>query len=131
VVRFKNGIVYKGVTHDFVPEKPMFHLKHIDGKVEEIDVESLKAIFFVKTFEGNKTRQDRKGFSGLDQHSIRGLKVKVTFVDNETIYGSTLGYNKQRKGFFVMPTDPNSNNARIYVIASSVKDVKLGSQAET
>jgi len=130
VVHFKNGAVCKGITHDFIPEKPKFHLNHLDGRIEEVDTELLKAIFFVKNYEGNKSHQDKKGFAGIDTKDTRGLKIKVTFADNEIIYGSTLGYNKQRKGFFVLPIDPESNNIRIYVVASSVKDVKLGSQAE-
>jgi hypothetical protein len=52
-------------------------------------------------------------------------------MDNEVIYGSTMGYNKQRKGFFVLPADPASNNVRIYVVASAIKEIKLGSLAET
>ncbi len=130
VVHLKNGVIYKGVTHDFIPEKPKFHLVHQDCKIEEIDTESLKAIFFVKTYEGDKSHQDKKGFAGVDPKNIRGLKIKITFHDNEMVYGSTMGYSKQRKGFFVLPVDPESNNIRIYVVASAIKDVKLGSLAE-
>ncbi len=131
VVHFKNGVILKGLTHDFIPEKPKFHLTHQDGKIEEIDTESLKAIFFVKSYEGDKSYMDKKGFAGVDPKNIRGLKIKITFFDNEVIYGSTMGYSKQRKGFFVLPVDPASNNIRIYVVASSIKDVKLGSLAES
>lgn len=131
VVRYKGGTVVKGVTHDFIPEKPKFHLVHQDGRIEEIDAELLKAIFFVKTYEGDKTYQEKRGFTGVDPKNIRGIKVKITFLDNEVIYGSTMGYNKQRKGFFVLPADPASNNFRIYVVASAIKEIKLGSLAET
>ena len=128
VVHYKNGSVIKGTTHDFVPEKPKFHFTHQDNRIEEIDTETAKAIFFVKNFEGNKDRQEKKDFSGINPSSIRGLKIKVTFMDNETIIGSTMGYNKQRKGFFILPIDPECNNIRVYVVASALKDVKLGSQ---
>ncbi len=131
VLHYKTGNVVKGMTHDFVAEKPKFHLIHQDGHIEEIETEKLKAVFFVKSYEGNKDYQDVKGFSKIDPVTFRGMKIKVTFQDNEVIYGATLGYNKTRKGFFVLPADPESNNIRIYVVASAVKDVKLGSQAET
>ncbi|MEO0190109.1 MAG: hypothetical protein ABIL70_09825 [candidate division WOR-3 bacterium] len=130
VLHYKNGNVVKGMTHDFVPEKPKFHLVHQDGNIEEIQTELLKAVFFVKTYEGNKDYQEVKGFSKIDPVTFRGMKIKVTFTDNEVIYGATLGYNKTRKGFFIFPADPDSNNLRIYVVASAVKEVKLGSQAE-
>lgn len=130
VLHYKNGNVVKGITHDFVPEKPQFHLIHQDGKIEEIGTELLKAIFFVKSYEGKKDYTESKGFTKVNPVTFRGMKIKVTFLDNEVVYGATMGYNKTRKGFFITPADPDSNNIRIYVVASAVKDVKLGSQAE-
>jgi hypothetical protein len=130
VVHYKNGAVIKGTTLDFVAEKPKFHLTHPDQRIEEIDLETTKAVFFVKTFEGNKDYREPKDFSGVKPADLRGLKVKVAFQDGETVLGSTMGYNKQRKGFFILPVDPQSNNIRIYVVASAVKDIKLGNNAE-
>lgn len=130
VVHYKNGAVVKGTTLDFVAEKPKFHLTHMDNRIEEIETESTKAIFFVKSFEGNKDYKEKRDFAGVSPQDLRGLKVKVTFQDNETILGSTMGYNKQRKGFFILPVDPQSNNIRVYVVASALKDIKLGSNAE-
>jgi len=130
VVHYKNGGVIKGMTLDFVAEKPKFHLTHMDQKIEEIDTESTKAIFFVKSFEGNKDYKEPRDFTGVNPKDIRGLKVKVIFQDNETVLGSTMGYNKQRKGFFILPVDPQSNNTRIYVVASAIKEIKLGSLAD-
>lgn len=130
VIHYKSGNVAKGMIHDFVPEKSKFHLVHRDGKIEDIEVESLKAVFFVKSYEGKKDYQESKGFGKIDPITFRGMKIKITFFDNEVIYGATMGYNKTRKGFFIFPADPDSNNIRIYVVASAVKEVKLGSQAE-
>lgn len=61
---------------------------------------------------------------------LRGMKIKVKFADGELIRGTTTGYNKKRKGFFLFPVDPQSNNERIYVVADAVHDVKVGSAAE-
>lgn len=130
VVHFKSGYVKKGVTLDFVAEKPKFHLTLPDNQIEEVETESTKAIFFVKSFEGKKDYQEKRDFTSINPADLRGLKVKVTFQDNETILGSTMGYNKQRKGFFILPVDPQSNNIRIYVVASAVKEIKLGSNAD-
>ena len=44
--------------------------------------------------------------------------------------GLSLGYNKTKKGFFIIPIDPLSNNDRIYVIASSTTNVAVGAGAE-
>jgi hypothetical protein len=42
----------------------------------------------------------------------------------------SLGYNKAKKGFFIVPIDPQSNNDRIYIVASSTAQVILGAEAE-
>ena len=57
IVRLKDGRVVKGTTNDFFPNKPKFHLSTIDGYIEEFDIEELKAIFFVKTYEGDKSHE--------------------------------------------------------------------------
>jgi hypothetical protein len=58
VVRFKKGTLMKGKITNFFPDKPKFHLELLSGELAEIDVEQLKAIFFVKDFEGDKARKD-------------------------------------------------------------------------
>jgi len=74
----------------------------------------------VKTFEGNEDYKKRKEFIQSDRP--QGRKVQVTFTDSETIQGSTVGYDKQRIGFFLFPADNLSNNIRIFVVTSSIKD---------
>ena len=44
--------------------------------------------------------------------------------------GTSLGYSKERKGFYIVPIDPDCNNERVYVVADSVRSVKIGSAAE-
>jgi len=58
------------------------------------------------------------------------LKVKVEFADGEVIRGTSFGYSRNRKGFFVVPIDPKSNNERIYVVADNLRTVRVGSAAE-
>ena len=61
VVRFKDGTIIKGNTSDLFPNKANFHLNHhLDGKIEQVDVEELKAVFFVKDFKGDKESQARR-----------------------------------------------------------------------
>ncbi len=135
VVRYRDGRLIKGYTHDFSPVKETFHLTvvkdGVEGEIIEVNTTELKAIFFVKSFEGKKDYNEKKQFSEVDMSNLRGMKIKVEFLDGEIIRGVSLGYSKQRKGFFIILLDPESNNERVYVIARSVKDVKLGSLAET
>ncbi len=134
VVHFKDGRLLKGFTHDFTPVKDVFHItSEMDGdqgKIHEVLCPHLKAIFFVKTLGGDVNYKEKKRFDEVDTSQLRGIKIKVEFNDGEVLRGISLGYSRTRKGFFVIPVDPKSNNERVYVISSSVKDVKLGSAAE-
>lgn len=123
VARFLDGRVLKGTTHDFAPAKPAFHLHGVCDAAEHglvVPVGSLKALFFVKSYEGNaKHVEDLDVASAVGQ----GRRIIVTFVDDEVVSGFTTGYARDKQGFFMVPADPQSNNARIYVVTASVKKI--------
>jgi len=121
IVRFKDGMIMKGNTSDFFPNKVRFHLNRRDGKAEEIDIENLKAVFFVKDFEGNKDYQKKY------EDSIHGAgrKIEIEFTDGESITGYALGYSPDRHGFFMTPADLSSNNERIFVVKSATTHIKF------
>ena len=121
IVRFKDGSLIKGNTNDFFPNKARFHITCMDGKIEEIDLKDLKAIFFVKNFEGNKDYQKKYE----DTIHGAGRKISVEFTDSESIIGYALGYSPDRQGFFITPADLGSNNERIFVVKSATKNVKF------
>ena len=58
VIKFKDNTVAKGKTNDFFPNKTQFHLEEMNGEIVEISIEELKAVFFVKDFNGNKNHDD-------------------------------------------------------------------------
>jgi hypothetical protein len=125
VARFVDGRIIKGTTHDFAPSKAEFHL-HMDGDERSHAVpvrqDSLKAVFFVKTFEGNKQHQVKYSFDKGGGQG--GRKIRVRFMDGEEIAGFTLGYTPQKQGFFLVPADPDGNNERIYILNKAVSSVK-------
>ena len=59
VVRYLDGRVLKGMTEDFFPNRPLFHLRPLDSQ-GTVDVRSrdLKAVFFVRDFAGDPKRHD-------------------------------------------------------------------------
>ena len=126
VVRFQDGRMLKGYTHDFNPNKEIFHVTEGQdkGKVIEVSTSLLKAIFFVKTFEGNRNHRSADDFTRESLKNVPGLKVKITFSDGEVMYGSTHGYAPERKGFFIFPADKESNNERVFVIVESTDNVE-------
>jgi len=119
VARFKDGTMMKGTTADFFPNKNVFHLIVANGETLTVNTDQLKAIFFVKDFEGDKERKEIYG----DIIPGGGRKVQVTFNDDETLTGFSQGYSPDRPGFFVTPADTKSNNERIFVITSATKKV--------
>lgn len=131
VVRFADGRIKKGCSQDFSPNKPLFHLGKDPtgaGEAEEINLNNLKAVFFVHTFAGNPDYKERKDFCEGD--SPEGRKVEVTFADDEVLQGSVLGYSPKEMGFFLFPADPKSNNERVFVVNASVKEFRfLGPEA--
>jgi hypothetical protein len=126
VVRFRDGRMVKGYTHDLNPTREIFRVTEAQEreKVLEVTTSPLKAIFFVKTFEGNKDHRSFHDFTEESLKNVPGLKIKVAFSDGEVMYGTTHGYSPERKGFFVFPADKQSNNERIFVIRESTDAVE-------
>ena len=83
VVRYQDGRMVKGTTADFLPNKPTFHV--YQGGAErspaiELSIDQLKAVFFVKSFGGQKGRVAKYDFT---QNKGYGRKCRVTFLDGE------------------------------------------------
>lgn len=125
VVAFRDGRRLKGYILNFSALKERFRLFSSEPGKEKtgIDVQmnDLKAIFFVKDFEG---RADYVEPPNADAPK-RGRKVVVTFGDGETLSGATEAYNAQKLGFFMFPLAEASNNLRIFVINKNVRSVKM------
>ncbi len=132
VVHFRDGNLQKGYTHDFTPLKESFHLTLEDGsgEIKEIEISQLKAIFFVKTFDGDHAYVEKKFFEQVDESRFRGLKMRVVFNDGEIIRGISLGYSEDKRGFFLLPVDPECNNDRIFIVSEACKDIKVGEIAQ-
>jgi len=126
VVHFRDRRIVKGYTYDFNPNKEIFHVTLAQNKREIVAVSTsqVKAVFFVKTFEGDKNHPGPADFSMETFRNSPGLKVKVTFFDDEIMYGSTHAYSPQRKGFFIFPANKEINNDRVFVNRDSTVSVE-------
>jgi hypothetical protein len=128
VARFVDGRVLKGTTADFLPTRPAFHLVPSPQRgtaiaVVEVKVADLKALFFVRDFDGDAAYTEQKDFApGTPPH---GRRLQVTFKDGETLVGTTTGYQPDRTGFFLLPADSQSNNERCFIVAAAVKAVRF------
>jgi hypothetical protein len=125
VARQADGTILKGYTQDFHPSRAQFSLwPSINATPKErvvVPVARLKAVFFVRDFNGNPKYQERKAFGARGQ----GRRVEVTFSDGEIVLGTTLNYRPDGLGFFVSPADPAANNTRIFVVTAALRRVRF------
>jgi len=124
VARFVDGRRIKGVTHDFAANKPDFHVFERGDeskKPQPVSIQELKAVFFVKTYEGDKGHLEYKLF---DRANVQARKIFVRFNDGEFMVGFTMGYTPDKQGFFLAPADPDSNNSRIYIVNDAVDHIQ-------
>jgi len=127
VVRYQDGRVSKGFTSNFMPNKDSFHLVPLDAppgfKPVDVHIRELKAIFFVKDFEGDRHYNEKKTFD--TSQPVMGKKIQIIFRDGEILVGTTQGYQTGRPGFFVFPADKQSNIDRFFVIAAATRSVSF------
>lgn len=122
VVHFPGGSVLKGITNNFFPNKDKFHLTDKDtGEVREILLSGLKAVFFVKGFDGDPAYRER---SDVERTGL-GKKIQVDFSDGEVLVGYSQGFAPNRPGFFLFPADPQSNNDRVFVVAAATRAARF------
>ena len=125
VVRYADGELLKGFTQDFHPTRSQFSLwPSINASARDrvlVPMARLKAVFFVRNFDGNPGYRERKTFTVRGQ----GRRIEVTFTDSEVILGTTLNYRPDGQGFFVVPADAGGNNTRIYVLSRAVRRVRF------
>jgi hypothetical protein len=107
------------------PQYPLdsIRLRLLDSEtVEEVPTKDAKAVFFVKTFDGDLRHR------ALHFHEnapiVPGLWVRVYFHDGEMIEGiiSNTRDFVLEDGFFMRPTDPNGNNRLVYILKGRLKD---------
>jgi len=122
VARFRDGTVVKGTTTNFSPAKSSFHLQTAQHTAIEVKLDELKAVFFVKQLDGNPAYHEVKGFSEVRMY---GQKIACRLVDGEVLTGFTQGYDPKRPGFFLIPSDPKSNNERVFVLNAAVLQVNV------
>jgi hypothetical protein len=132
VVKFNDGRIVKGFTTDFSPEKDVFHVRNVkrdstegEGEQIEVSLDSIKAVFFVKDFLGNKEYKKVRTFNGYESGPPSQRKIVVIFKDGENFYGTTHSYSPERKGFFVFPIDEKDNNDRVFVPRSALEKVHV------
>ncbi len=131
VIRYTDGRVLRGFVRkrkdtaleDTLPDSLV--VKESDGKRVKVVASDIKAIFFVKSFEGNQDYTEFKVFS--NRPSGKGVWVRVQFKDGEVIEGVAPNcfetYSKAL--FYITPPDPRSNNQGVLVSKHYLKEMQV------
>ena len=53
------------------------------------------------------------------------MRTVLEFYDGEKIFCYSRDYEPDRRGFYVLPADPEDNNHKIYVVNSSLIGIQL------
>jgi hypothetical protein len=98
-----------------------FRIRDVDSEtVSEVPLEEVKALFFAQSAAGNSLHSE------LHFHAYApiadGIWMRVKFKDGEVMEGivcNSIHYLVE-PGFFLRPSDPDSNNKLIYVVKSQL-----------
>lgn len=126
VAHFLGGKLAKGYSPDFNQNRNTFHVFTADDQIEGklVYIDDLKAVFFVKTLEGNPLHEDPI-FTEEEIKDLAGMKLKIFFKDGEVMYATSQGYSPARKGFFVFPIDKECNNEKVYINKVSTNAIEV------
>lgn len=136
ILRFIDGTILKGHIRDFSEKSEELILQELGSDVVRVlQNDILKAIFFVRSFEGNRHYKENKSYGRRKPH---GHRTFIRFIDGEDMVGFLEGdvpwdkgffLNRSTinnlKGFFLLPADEGSNNIRIFIFAHAVEDVTV------
>ncbi len=121
VVHFRDGRLLKGYAAGVSGTLPSFFIQTLDVPSREVEIElaALKAVFFVKDFEGDTSYTERRAFPA--PAAPNGRRIEIVMFDGEIMVGALDAYHPEGQGFFFAPADPHSNNIGCFVVASAVK----------
>ena len=141
IVLLSDGERVKGHSRDFNPGRSRFHLGVAGpdgetGEQREIAMENVYAVFFVRDFAFDRTRRyapedDLAVATAPPAGGARALEVTTAW--GEVLRGLTYGYQPQRPGFFLFPTEPLEralNLERAYLTRRAVTRVDVDPRSQ-
>jgi small nuclear ribonucleoprotein (snRNP)-like protein len=134
VVHLIGGRTFKGSIQSFDPTGSTVRVRSSRGSNRmEVNFEEVKAIFYVKTYAGNREYREKVRFVLSEP---KGKRIMVRFKDGEILLGYadrdfgerggslSILTDPRQKGFFLFPADPGSNNTKVFVVISSLIDAR-------
>ena len=102
------------VTPSHLDRPEGLEILNVDGEVEQVELERIRAIYFVNDFQ-QKFLPERKSF--LSRPKLDGLWVRVIYRDEETLEGVVANdlLALLDRGVHLVPPDPGTNCTRIFI----------------
>ncbi len=121
VVRFKDNTLLKGKIIDPPTRYEFFHLVLLNGYAVTVHIDKIKAIFFVKSFEGD----EKYTYKYEDELFEVGDKILLKFNDGEKMVGYSTQLDYSPKGYFITPADLNGNNNYVFASKSAIESMSF------
>ena len=96
-----------------------------EGRLVRVPMSEIKGVFFVRNFEGNPDRAERKIFRSRPR--LAGLWVRMTFKDSEVLEGLLPNdlLHTDPLGYLVTSPDVYSNNIRMFIPRTALKELDV------
>ncbi len=131
IIRYVDGSLVRGFLgpedeatlqkNETVP----FVIQDVSGHSQEVRPSRIKAVFFVKTFEGSPDYSEFKVFT--NPPTGKGVWVRIRFGDGEVMEG--VASNSLATYFHLVfsmkPPDPGSNNQTVIVSKRCLKEMQV------
>jgi hypothetical protein len=125
VVRFDRETLAGFVSSPGGLEAGALELLTPAGGVVEVSYAEVKAVCFVRDFEGGDTWRQHRAF--LTRPKSAGLWVRLNFRDGDSVEGLLPNnlIQLETTGFSIVPPDPTFHNQRIFVPRAALSDVQV------
>jgi len=124
VLRYRDGgTVHCTLASGFAPGADAVEVILEDGSRLTVPLEDLKAVFFLKNPK-QRALEMELGLPAGDAPA--GTEARVEFFDGEIIHGRIDHYAVADRGFFLYPSSLDTNNERIFVVASALRTLAIG-----
>lgn len=124
IVRTRDKQIFRGFSKsDLINDK--VHLIDAKGNQREFDLQDLKAVFFVRDFEGDPSYREVRFIRGSAVSPW--LWAQATFFDGEVIEGRVRNglAMLDAKGVFLWLSDEGANNEVVFVVRSALRDFRI------
>jgi hypothetical protein len=124
VVHYRGGATVRGRLRFFEAVRSSVTAEDLAGHPMTIPFEEIKAIFFVKEYEGSDEEHRAARPASEGPRRDRGQPVAVRFPDGEVIEGSVSPFPPTGPGFYLTPRGRHGNNRAIFVPARSPLEIQ-------